>query len=335
MAGEGRRAVRARHARARVRPPGSAFSTPQRGRGRGGRGPRHRHRARRRELRGWLVRGPNARCDLGRPLPGRWDMGRPCARGRRARRRPRVRDSSALELPASSTCARAGSWRRDSLREKVEEIVRVPHGPHDEVHVVALRAVLHGVLGEWATLAGFRRGSSTPRARTWTTRASSTGARSSSAPWLRRTAATTREARRLEELGQEGVLVFGPREREPALLRLALLRGELEATERIIEALPANDAFGVDGPAARLDALTALGDRARVEEEAARFVGERSYTRPFAIRALGRVRRGPRTDRVGRPRSSRTWASAGVSRKRSARAVAAKTEGVASIAVVA
>ena len=167
------------------------------------------------------------------------------------------------------------------------------HGPHQEVHVVALLAVLHSVLGDWAAL-----GELSPRVER-ATRANV----DHPCQFNWRTlivcalAAAHRgdasEAARLEGLGQEGVLVFGPREREPALLRLALLRGDLAAAERIIEALPATDPFGVDGPAARLDALTALGDRARIESEAALFLRERSYIRPFALRALGREREDP------------------------------------------
>jgi hypothetical protein len=43
-------------------------------------------------------------------------------------------------------------------------------------------------------------------------------------------------------------------------------------------------------PAARLDALAALGEHERLEAEAAPFLDRPSYTRPFALRALGRVR---------------------------------------------
>jgi class 3 adenylate cyclase/tetratricopeptide (TPR) repeat protein len=186
---------------------------------------------------------------------------------------------------------RAG--RVAEARPFAEQVLSEAHGPHDEVHAVALLAVLHSVLGDWAALAELsprvehasRANVDFPCQFNWRTllvcalAAAHLGDDS--------------EARRLEELGQEGVLVFGPREREPALLRLALLRGDLEAADEIVQALPATDPFGVDGPAARLDALAALDDRQRVEEEAAPFLAERSYTRPFALRALGRVREDP------------------------------------------
>jgi hypothetical protein len=99
------------------------------------------------------------------------------------------------------------------------------------------------------------------------------------------------EARRLEERARAGALVAGPVEREPALLRLAVLRGDLEQADRILEHLPrGGDPWGLDAAAARIDALVALSDRQRVEEEATAFLEEESYTRPFALRALGIVR---------------------------------------------
>jgi DNA-binding transcriptional ArsR family regulator len=61
---------------------------------------------------------------------------------------------------------------------------------------------------------------------------------------------------------------------------------------RILEVLPAmGDPWGLDGAAARLDALLALGETERLEEETAQFLDEESYTCPFALRALGISRR--------------------------------------------
>jgi len=42
--------------------------------------------------------------------------------------------------------------------------------------------------------------------------------------------------------------------------------------------------------AARLDALVALGDRGRVEEEAAPLLRPNTYLEPYALRALGLMR---------------------------------------------
>jgi hypothetical protein len=99
-----------------------------------------------------------------------------------------------------------------------------------------------------------------------------------------------REARRLEELAAESLTVQGPLAKEPAMLRLALLRGDLEAVERLLAASPTIDFFDIDYPAAQLDALAALGDRRRVEDEASRALDLGGYVEPFALRALGAVR---------------------------------------------
>jgi class 3 adenylate cyclase/tetratricopeptide (TPR) repeat protein len=160
--------------------------------------------------------------------------------------------------------------------------------PHEEVHVVALHALLESVLGDWDVFAELTR-----RAET------ATGANEDfpcQFNWRNLLVCALghahlgkeREVRRLEEIGRANAVVAGPPEREPALLRLALLRGDLDAAHRILEALPpTGDAFGLDAAAARLDALLALGEAARVEEEAEPFLGRESYTRPFALRAVG------------------------------------------------
>ena len=70
-------------------------------------------------------------------------------------------------------------------------------------------------------------------------------------------------------------------------LRLALLRGDREAVGRFL-AEPDTVSFGAR--AMRLDALAALGDRQRVEEEATPLLRPGTYLEPFALRALGVVR---------------------------------------------
>jgi class 3 adenylate cyclase/tetratricopeptide (TPR) repeat protein len=162
---------------------------------------------------------------------------------------------------------------------------------HDEVHAVGLNAVVESVLGEWDALSEL------------VGRAEATSAANGDFPcqfnWRNLLACALafeqlgdeREARRLEELGRASAVIAGPPQLDPALLRLALLRGDEEEARRILEVLPAADApWTVDGAAARLDALVALGEAERVEEEAAPFLEEESYTRPFALRALGVTR---------------------------------------------
>jgi class 3 adenylate cyclase/tetratricopeptide (TPR) repeat protein len=159
---------------------------------------------------------------------------------------------------------------------------------HEEVHAVGLHATLEAVLGEWEALAELAR------------RAKTASAANEDFPcqfnWRTLIVCALglaqlgeeRQARQLEESGRASAVVAGPAELEPALLRLALLRGDEEEARRILEVLPAmGGPFSVDSTAARLDALVALGETERIEEEAAPFLEQESYTQPFALRALG------------------------------------------------
>jgi class 3 adenylate cyclase/tetratricopeptide (TPR) repeat protein len=163
--------------------------------------------------------------------------------------------------------------------------------PHEEVHAVALQALLWSSTGRWQMLGELA------------TRAEAAADANKGTPcqfdWRSLLVCALgyahlgdeREARRLEERALADAVVGGPPEREPALLRLVLLRRDLVEAARILEYLPpSGDPWGFDAAAARLDGLTALGDRARVEVEAAPFLDSESYTHPFALRALGLVR---------------------------------------------
>jgi class 3 adenylate cyclase len=99
-----------------------------------------------------------------------------------------------------------------------------------------------------------------------------------------------REARRLEELAADALTLQGPLAKEPALLRLAMLRGDLETLEQLLAVNPEIDFWDVDYPAARLDGLAAVDDRRCVEAEAPRALDVGGYVEPFAMRALGKVR---------------------------------------------
>jgi class 3 adenylate cyclase len=98
------------------------------------------------------------------------------------------------------------------------------------------------------------------------------------------------EARRLEACADAlrmegyGLTIEAPR------LRLALVRNDLEAAERLLESGEAMYFARTAAAAARLDALAALGRRERVEQEAEPLLRPNSYLEPFALRALGLVR---------------------------------------------
>jgi len=103
------------------------------------------------------------------------------------------------------------------------------------------------------------------------------------------------EARRLEEVADQLGESHGG-SLDAQRVRLALQRGELEVVERLLvesERRPPKliRSTKFAPVAARLDALAALDDRKRVEAEAPALLRPSTYLEPFALRALGIVRR--------------------------------------------
>lgn len=101
------------------------------------------------------------------------------------------------------------------------------------------------------------------------------------------------EADRLEQRAVEfGIEGYGQIIVEPRL-RLALLRGDRDSVRRLLA-----EPVGTEGHswhflgamATRLDVLTGLRERERVEDEAPPLVRPNTYLEPFALRALGCVR---------------------------------------------
>jgi class 3 adenylate cyclase len=164
--------------------------------------------------------------------------------------------------------------------------------PHQEVHGVGLDLIVETATGEWEA------------ARELSARAEAATAANRDTPcqfnWRALLMAALghaqlgreREARRLEEQAMAAVEVSGPVSREPAMLRLALLRGDLEAVEELLVA-PGALKYDVSYAAARLDALAAVGDREGVEREAPPVLALGGYAAPFALRALAAVRGEP------------------------------------------
>jgi DNA-binding SARP family transcriptional activator len=167
--------------------------------------------------------------------------------------------------------------------------------PHQEVHGVGLDLIVETAAGDWEA------------ARALSGRAEAASAANRDTPcqfnWRALLMAALahaqlgdeREARRLEQQALGTVEVSGPASREPAMLRLALLRGELEAVEQLLAA-PGAGKYDVSYAATRLDALVAVGDREGVEREAPPVLALGGYAAPFALRALAAVRavRAPR-----------------------------------------
>jgi class 3 adenylate cyclase len=188
-------------------------------------------------------------------------------------------------------CGRAGDIAGARHEADLTEALSASLGPHDRVHGLAARLAVESVDGNWGAF------------RDLASRAEGVTAANVDYPcqfnWRNLLACALglarlgdERARRFEEIGRSTAVVAPPAEREPALLRLALLRADRDEMRRILELLPAgDDKFGIDGPAARLDVLLALGETERLEEEAAPYLEADGYTRAFALRALGVSRR--------------------------------------------
>jgi len=165
---------------------------------------------------------------------------------------------------------------------------------HHRVHGVAVPMEIEELLGEWERIRRLR-----PRAEAAIEANLSTpcvrNPRTLFLCALAEEIAGQREAaallvERAEELRMEGhgLVLEGPR------VRLALIRGDLGEVERLLghDDLVARwrTGYHLGRISIRLDALAALRDRARIEEEALPFLLPSTYLEPFALRALGIVR---------------------------------------------
>jgi DNA-binding SARP family transcriptional activator len=206
---------------------------------------------------------------------------------------PRVRDPAEREtilFAAGFAYLRLGRIREASRLAAEHDEIATRLSAHQEVHGVAMDVLIDVVAGDWEA------------ARTRTARAEVACAANRDTPcqfdWrtlLMCALAQARlgdeaEARRLEELAAAELVVGGPAAREPALLRLALLRDDRDAVDRLLAENPGPSLWDADYRAARLDALVAVRDRERIGEEAPALIALGGYVEPFALRALGLAR---------------------------------------------
>jgi hypothetical protein len=200
----------------------------------------------------------------------------------------RVGEVLELAVPAVTAVGRLSEARRLAARnEKATRRL----SPHHRLHAVAQTVDVEELAGDWATI---RRLTSVVEERV---------AANVTTPCVRNArslllCAVARayegdEASALEleqaadELGLEGYeyALDGPR------LRLALVRDDLHAAERLLETPPTKTyTIGPGVIAARLDGLAALNDRRRLELETRPLLRTGTYLEPFALRALGVVR---------------------------------------------
>jgi class 3 adenylate cyclase len=200
----------------------------------------------------------------------------------------RVAEILELAIPAVTAVARIAQGRH--LAKRSDELA-VRLSRHHQVHAVAQAVDLEELAGDWEAI------------RALTPLVEERVAANVSTPCVRNARSlllcavawayagdgnrTTRLERAAEELGMDG---YGYA-LDPPRLRLALIRGDVNAAQELLAARPTRTyTMGVGLLATRLDGLAAIGDRERLEAEAPPLVRPGIYLEPFALRALGIVR---------------------------------------------
>jgi hypothetical protein len=180
------------------------------------------------------------------------------------------------------------------LAERYEETLR-RLTPHHRVHGVSVPLEIEALAGEWPAVGELQ------------ARIEQAVGENASTPCVRNqlalllcAAAAARagdadEAARLRGLAEEHGMKGYDDILDPARLRVSLELGELESAERLLSARPealriGTGWFSLVGAPARLDALAALGDAARLQTEAEPLLRPGTCLEPYALRALGIVR---------------------------------------------
>ena len=198
-----------------------------------------------------------------------------------------------FEIAIPSCCAK-GRFREARRLAAEHNMVVEPLSPHHRLHGIGVVLEVEEALGNWDSIADLK-----PRTEEIVAANLATpcirNARSLLVTALalahRGDAAAARKLEeRANEVAGEGydVVLSAPR------TRLALLRGALDEVERLLAPLAEfrqrQTWFVLPTAAARLDALASVGDRERIEDEAAELARPNTYLEPFALRALGIVR---------------------------------------------
>jgi hypothetical protein len=192
-------------------------------------------------------------------------------------------------IPVITMLGRLGEARRlAALHEAAAEAL----SPHHRVHSAALRCELEDTAGRWDVIVA-RTDSIVDTVEANLETPCTRNARSLLVAAVAAAATGDEERaraleRRAEMLADRGWAATGF---AAPLLRLGLLRGDRERLASLLEA----DVFRmwIYGPgvmSSRLDAMTALRDRERIEKEAPPFARPGLLLEPFALRALGAVR---------------------------------------------
>jgi class 3 adenylate cyclase len=230
-------------------------------------------------------------------VSGEYDHGRAWAE-RRFELLDRISDPDLradIHAAPISGCIWSGRFREARRLAVAHDEIVESLTPHHRLHGVSIKVEVEELLGRWDVVRELRE------------RAEAAVAENLETPCVRNprvllVSAVASElngdpalARGLEDRALEiwmegyGMTLDTPR------VRLALARNDLDEVERLISLKDTTHGwhrgwFIFMNVAARLDALAALGRRDEVEDEAPGHTRRPNYLRPFALRALGRVR---------------------------------------------
>jgi DNA-binding SARP family transcriptional activator len=162
--------------------------------------------------------------------------------------------------------------------------------PHHRVHAVGTHLVVETIAGRWTAALALAERAEQASAANRETPCQFDRRSLLMCALAARQLGEEAEAQRLEDLAVRAGSVLGASWSDSALLRLLLFREDREELERALELEPIPGPFDPDFPAARVDALLALGRRAEVEDVAPPLAARGGYAAPFADRALAVVR---------------------------------------------
>jgi len=175
----------------------------------------------------------------------------------------------------------------DSLAEIVREL-----SPHHRFHGAAVQVLLEELLGDWDAVRRLQPQLEEALAHNAGTPCALEGRTLLACALACVYHGDDKDARRLELEATAHTMLGYERVQDARRMQLALHRNDLDTVASMLgepSERPKNWAY-LGAVATRLDALAALGDRARVESLASECLQPDTYLEPFALRALGLVR---------------------------------------------
>ncbi len=201
-----------------------------------------------------------------------------------------------IQYYGATAALAAGRPDEAEMLVRKHDIVASRLSPHHEVHALAVLLFVEEALGHWDEVRRLQD-------RVERAVSANTGTPCVLAPRTLLSCAVAcgeldldADARRLEETAAEQGFGGGDVGAwlDPPPAHLALLRGDLERLNALLEASGATWHWTQDGSlyalATKLDALIALGRAEEAEEAATALLEPGTYLEPFALRTLGRVR---------------------------------------------